>query len=124
MSKLNKKLTFLKKFLIPKLRSASYKFPPRSEAIKKARVDRGKYKCAICEAIVGSKEFVVDHINCVVPIETGFTTWDDYINRMFCDEDGFQIICENCNRSKTLIEREMRKEYRKIRKENEESEDE
>jgi ssDNA-binding Zn-finger/Zn-ribbon topoisomerase 1 len=107
----------LKAFLIPKLRSGSYKFPPRGEAIKKARVERGKYKCACCGEIVGAKDFVVDHIECVVPIETGFTNWDDYITRMFCDVDGYQILCTTCNTSKTLVEREMRKSYRKLRKE-------
>lgn len=126
MSKKEKKfkdrLTMLKAFLIPKLRSASYKFPARSAAIKAARVDRGKYKCAECGAIVGAKEFVVDHILPVVPIETGFTNWDDYINRMFCDESGYQCLCFSCNTTKTLVEREMRKTYRKMRKEQGEDE--
>jgi hypothetical protein len=114
---IDRKLTKLKAFLVPKLRSASYKWVERGIAIKASRVDRGKYKCACCGEIVGPKDFVVDHIQPVIPIETGFTNWDDYINRMFCDASNFQIICRQCDSSKTLIEREMRKSYRKLRKE-------
>jgi hypothetical protein len=114
---IDRNLTFLKKFLIPKLRSASYKWIYRNNCIKASRVDRGKYKCACCGDIVGPKDYVLDHIEPIVPVETGFTTWDDYINRMFCDESGFQLICKVCHDSKSLVEREMRKSYRKLRKE-------
>lgn len=108
--------TALKAFLIPVLRRASYRWSPRSEAIKAAKVGIGKYKCALCESIVGAKEFTVDHKTHVVPIETGFDNWDGFVNRMFCEADEFQIICKSCDATKTLAERELRKVFRQARK--------
>lgn len=119
MSKIDRDLTKMKAFLIPVLRRASYRWAPRSEAIKRARVDKGKYQCAICSSIVGSKEFTVDHMEHVVPIQTGFDDWNGFIDRLFCEADKFQIICKECDKVKTLTERELRKEFRKLRKEKE-----
>lgn len=105
-------------WIVSKLRRASYAWPPRSEAMKRARVARGVYECAQCHEHFGNKEIKVDHIHPVVPFE-GFTTWDDYISRMFCDADGFQIVCTNCHDSKTAVEKEMRKSLRAKKKEEE-----
>lgn len=110
----------LKAFLVPVLRRASYRWAPRGEAIKNARVGVGKYKCAICESIVGAKEFTVDHTIHVVPIETGFDNWDGFIDRLFCEADKFQIICKSCDSTKTLAERDLRKAFRQARKAQEE----
>lgn len=108
--------TYLKSFLIPVLRRASYRYLPRSECIKRNRVGIGKYKCEMCGSIVGAKEFTIDHIEHVVPIETGFDNWDGFINRLFCETEGFQLICKSCDATKTLAERELRKAFRQARK--------
>jgi hypothetical protein len=116
-----KRFMRIKAFLIPVLRRASYRWSPRSAAMKKARVDKGKYKCEICESIVGAKEFTLDHREHVVPIQTGFDDWNGFIDRLYCEEDGFSVICKECDKSKTILERELRKEFRKLRKEKDES---
>jgi hypothetical protein len=82
-----------------------------------ARVERGKYKCATCEDLFGPKEVALDHIQPVVDPKAGFTTWDDYIARLFCAAEGFQVICNSCHDAKTLIEDQMREHY-KAEKEN------
>jgi hypothetical protein len=60
---------------------------------------------------VGRKKLTnifVDHINPIVdPIE-GFITWDEYIDRMFCEKDNLQLLCGECHDKKTLAERELR----------------
>lgn len=77
-------------------------------------MSRGKYLCAICGNIVsptvnGKKNVAVDHIVPVVDVEEGFTTWDNYIERMFCEEDNLQLICSICHDKKTKAEREGRR---------------
>lgn len=57
----------LKRFLIPKLRSASYRWKFRSDAIKAARKARGIYTCNICKNDMKNGEFVADHKSPVVP---------------------------------------------------------
>lgn len=110
-------LTKLKSFLIPILRRGTYRWKERTAALKAARKDRGIYECALCKGLFKQKETVLDHINPVVDPKTGFTNWDDYINKMFCDADGYQVICKSCNEAKTTLENELRKMYRAQRKE-------
>lgn len=103
-------------FLRPKLRRISYQYPPRSEALKRSRVERGRYKCASCEKIYRSTEINLDHIQPVVDPHTGWTDWNDFISRMFCDADGYQTLCITCHDAKTLKEREIRKMVNKEKK--------
>jgi len=100
-----------KSFVIMVLRRGSYKWPPRNEVLKSARVDRGMYQCNVCKTVVGRKDISLDHITPVVSL-SGFTTWDEYIDRMYCDASGFQAICTVCHDKKTAMERELRKEKR------------
>ena len=50
----------------------------------------------------------MDHIDPVVNPETGFTTFDDYIERMFCGVAGFQVLCKSCHDAKTYLENQLR----------------
>ena len=99
------------------LRRASLGWPPISECRRLARVGRGEYLCAMCKGIFKDKECHVDHRDPVIDIIKGFTTWDDYINRLFCDVEGLDLLCKNCHESKTSHETHMRKWARAKRKE-------
>jgi len=99
------------------LRRASYRWKPRGEAEKLARVDRGLYKCAHCEGIFKRGEVELDHVDPVIAIKEGFTNWDDFITRLFCDVDGYQMLCKGCHDAKTMIEDTLRAEYNAKRKE-------
>lgn len=107
----------LKRFLIPKLRSASYRWKFRSDAIKKARKSRGLYECALCKCEMKNGEYVVDHKFPVVPLE-GWDgkDWTQYVTRMFCRTDHFQIICELCHTVKSDAEVQIRKMHRERKK--------
>jgi 5-methylcytosine-specific restriction endonuclease McrA len=45
----------------------------------------------------------------------GFTTWDDYIKRMF--EGKLQPLCETCHKAKSKIENAERRATKKAKKE-------
>lgn len=109
--KINKKT-----WIMSTLRRASYRWPPRNEAEKLARVERGLYKCAMCEGLFRAKEYAIDHIVPVISIKDGFTTWDDVFDTLLCDVDGFQILCHPCHDQKTAIEDTMRANYNAERK--------
>ena len=101
-----------KSWMIATLRRASYRWPPRYTTMKDARVERGRYKCKVCDSIVGRKEIRIDHIEPVVDPKIGFKTWDLYIERMFCSKDNFQALCLKCHKVKTSLERKERFEKR------------
>lgn len=109
-------------FIKSALRAASRKWPQKHEALKKACVGKrlnkatGKdvfhYKCAACSNLFKAVDVQVDHIDPVVSVENGFEGWGIYIERMFCEADGYQVLCKTCHSVKTANERKARKEYR------------
>jgi hypothetical protein len=94
------------------LRRFSRFWQPSKNVQDKARIARGMYQCSICSKIVGPKEIKIDHIEPVVPV-TGFTNWDDLINRLFCEESGLQAICKDCHQIKTDKENSDRRRLKK-----------
>lgn len=104
--------TNLKAFVIASLRRASYRWPPRNQCLKNSRVAPGRYRCNECKGEFGAKEVQVDHILPVVSL-AGFTTWDDYLSRMYPELEGFQTLCRPCHKTKTDAENESRKALRK-----------
>lgn len=108
----------LRRFLIPKIRSASYRWKFRSDAIKNARIARGLYRCAICgDATLKNGQYVLDHKEPVVPLD-GWDglDWNLYIARMFVRADGFQVLCNPCHDIKSDTEVQIRKMHRERKK--------
>ena len=79
----------------------------RRAALSRGRQARGCYKCEQCGSLVGVGLINVDHINPAVPV-TGWDSWDGYIERLFCSEDGLQVLCDLCHTIKTAAERNAR----------------
>lgn len=111
-------------FIKSALRAASNRWPPKFEVKKAARLDRGVYRCAGYQREAHSvpaslppkpgnkrriNNAVIDHIHPVIDPATGFTTWDDVIERLFCEADGFQLLCHECHSRKTADERQERR---------------
>jgi hypothetical protein len=59
-----------------------------------------------------SSEVQADHINPVIDPTVGFVSWDSVIERMFCETDGFQILCKTCHTVKSNAEKRQAKERR------------
>lgn len=107
------------------LRKASMRWGPTNRVKAKARVERGRYRCAKCGEVVPAtavvelkngkvkrvKNIAVDHINPVVPT-SGFDSWDNVIDRLFCDECGLQLLCRECHDEKCKEETNERKRKR------------
>ena len=103
-----KKLPELKTWLRWQLRKISLRWPARSQAMARARVEWGVYKCEGCKSTTRAKDVQADHIVPVIGIE-GFTNWDDFITRLFCSADNYQILCKTCHQIKTQAEQQGRK---------------
>ena len=104
----------IKSFITTGLRQMSRRWPPKYEAKEEAYVGTkvntltGRlakhYRCASCRQEWPGSQVEVDHIESVVPA-SGFTTWDDYIRRLFCSKSNFQILCKTCHKVKSKVER-------------------
>jgi len=107
-----------KSFVISALRTATRRWPPKFEALRNAFTIRktnqktGKlaqhFKCAACSNEFVAKDVQVDHIEPVVDPKSGFQTWDNYIDRMFCEAFNFQVLCKPCHAEKTAAEKQLR----------------
>lgn len=113
-------------FIKSMLRQGTRRWGPIAQCLKDANVSRGIYLCNGCKEEVPVtvkverkrvKNVLVDHIEPIINPKTGFTTWDDCINRMFCEKDNLQVLCKECHDVKSLQERATTAEFRKIRKE-------
>ena len=103
------------------MRGAHSKWGVKADVKKSARVGHGSYVCAGCNVagpatlppLHGQKRrrnnAAVDHISPVVDPAKGFIDWNTYIDRMFLEEEGYQILCYKCHGEKTRDEREQRK---------------
>lgn len=106
-------------FVTSALRAASRRWPPKFDVLKKAFIGKktnkktGKlamhYKCAKCLGSFVAADVQVDHIHPVVDPIRGFISWDVYIDRIFCEVHGLQVLCKPCHDVKTKLEKEMRK---------------
>ena len=106
-------------FIKSALRSASVRWPPRYTTLNDAFVEvktnektgrKAKhFECAACKGHFPQKDVQVNHKESVVPL-TGFISWDDIIERMFCEKEGLEVLCKPCHKIETDKENQQRKE--------------
>jgi len=105
-------------FVKSQLRAGCRRWGPKQLAKKQANVERGFYMCAECNDKVPTtlprdsngkriKNIYVDHIKPVVDPATGFTTWDDFIENLYCEVDNLQVLCKQCHDIKSKEERDV-----------------
>jgi len=110
-------------FIKSALRRASTRWGPKHEAIRKACVGEGvnpatgrKCKLHLCPQCGGSFPQGQMHADHVVPVvgPEGFTNWDSYIARLFCEAEGFSVVCKPCHKIKTHRENQERRLLSKL----------
>ena len=113
---------------ISALRRLSQYWEPKNIAKRSAREGRIRNpstdrlvmgcRCAKCNGHIMEKDSVVDHINPVVPTKgfdkKGFLgyDWNVYLENMFVEADGFQVLCKPCHLLKSNCENEERRNGR------------
>lgn len=102
---------FRHNFVMQSLRRSTYRWPFGHMAMKAAKIEYGLYQCESCKGSFGPKEINKDHIEPVIPVDTGFQNWDQTIERMLVKSNGYQILCLTCHDAKTLVENQMRTKY-------------
>lgn len=112
----------LKSFITSTIRAGFRRYPPKYEALKLAKVGKkvnessGRlaehYRCRGCSKDFPASQVQVDHISPAVSPEEGFTTWDSFINNLYCDVSNLQVLCIPCHSKKSSEERKIRKEFK------------
>lgn len=99
----------LRRFLINRLRRASYMTGVHAKVKQKARIERGVYMCAKCEGKFKNGEIQIDHKKPIIDPAIGFAGWDSFIGNLFCSEEGLQVLCRPCHSIKSKKENAKRK---------------
>ena len=100
-------------FIRSALRQKSRWWKPITECkMKSRRAYKGpnkrqkfEYQCNTCKKWFADKEISVDHIvgagslNCSADL-AGF------VDRLFCEQDNLQVLCETCHNTKTQLEKQ------------------
>lgn len=102
-------------FVTSVLRAGSRRWEPKYETLNKAKTEKkinektGRlaqhYRCKKCKQEFTAKDVQVDHIKPVVNPSKGFISWDDYIDKLFCEAKNLQCLCVQCHRKKTQEEK-------------------
>ena len=74
-------------------------------------------RCTECKQPVAEYQMEVDHFHPLVPIEKTLEdmSWDELIDRAWCEEKGLLPKCKPCHKSKTKEENKKRREARKAK---------
>jgi hypothetical protein len=73
--------------------------------------------CAGCYKIDAISNLVVDHIDPVIPVNSSLEhmSFDNLIDRIWCDKTNLQVLCDSCHNNKTKVERRERTRFKKNR---------
>lgn len=108
-------------FIVAVLRAGTKRWPPKFITLEEAKTEKktnvltGRmaqhYKCKKCKKDFPLTGVQVDH---KVPVvgRDGFTTWDEYINNLFCSIDNLQVLCKACHSVKTKKEKAAKDAHR------------
>ncbi len=107
-----------KAFIISVLRSGTRRWPPKYETLNAAKTEKkvnpksGRiaqhFVCNICKQEFVAKDVEVDHI---IPVANadGFTTWDSFVENLYCGTENLQVVCKPCHSKKSFLEKTERK---------------
>lgn len=104
-------------FIRSALRGAARRYPvkyqvrdaaKRTKPKGKAGKHRFEFQCAKCKKWYPDKETAVDHITPAGSLKC-FDDLPAFVERLYCEADGLQILCHPCHTVKTAKERQARK---------------
>lgn len=72
-------------------------------------------RCTICKEPTPTYLMQIDHVDPIVPINTSLEqmSWDEVINRIWCEVDKLDPLCKSCHSVKTKLENKARRALKK-----------
>ena len=95
------------------LRSKSLRWPPRAEALKRARraykgtnkLQKWEFQCSICGEWFKAKEVVVDHFPVAAGSILSVEDIGPFANNLYCEVDNLRVLCKPDHDVHTLAEK-------------------
>jgi len=81
----------------------------RTAAKARARTGYGRYKCALCGTDgLPATALQLDHVQPIINPDTGWVSYDNWIERAVVDAQGYSFICIPCHKAKSVSENRQR----------------
>lgn len=76
--------------------------------------------CSMCDELTPTYKIQVDHIEPIVPLDSSLAdmSWDTVIDRVWCEENNLQAVCETCHNFKSKEENFIRRKNKKEKMKN------
>lgn len=76
-------------------------------------------RCSTCNKLEPSYLLQVDHVEPVIAINESLDdlTWDQLVDRLWCDEKNLKAVCKPCHKAKSKIEAAERRRIKKEKNE-------
>lgn len=95
-------------FIRTALRQATQRWPPRILAKRRVRRpyhgpntrQKWEYQCCKCRRWYSDKQTQLDHIEECGTLKS-LQDIAEFVRKLFCEEDGFQVVCLECHSNKT-----------------------
>lgn len=112
------------------MRKLTWSWKPYRTTKDNAKVDKATFECIKCkkycyvgksdasyvklqekhkDKVVEMGTIYIDHVDPVECTDGLWISWDNYIDRLFCEEANLQPLCGACHKVKTDIENEIRR---------------
>jgi 5-methylcytosine-specific restriction endonuclease McrA len=128
--KTKKKQFVLQAKVFAALRKVFKSYPPYKETLDECKEEyfekskhgkdlrRVHYRCSSCKEFFKKPDFVVDHIEPVIPVEglpqrDGLPDFNVYAVRLFCEKENLQGLCKTCHDKKSKAENKDRRDSKK-----------
>lgn len=96
----------------------------RKQAVEENRVNysdpnRPRVKkwsvCHQCDKFIPTYLIEIDHRVPIIPVDKSLEdmSWDDLVDRIWCDSDNLNTLCKDCHKVKTKAENKERRAYKK-----------
>lgn len=81
---------------------------------KRKRVTKWS-KCPECKQMTPTYQMQVDHISPVIKVNETLEsiTWDQLVDRLWCDKKNLLAMCKECHTKKTKEENKLRRQFKK-----------
>lgn len=72
-------------------------------------------KCETCGSMEAKSNVQVDHVLPLIPVDRSLEemTWDEVVERTWCDIGNLKIVCKPCHKDKTKAENKERRRLKK-----------
>lgn len=98
------------------IRRAWKRNPMAVLAILLSRTADGAHVCGKCSIKMRAKDFELDHVNPIQPLDSKQLSLDEFSQNVNCPTDNLMVLCKSCHEQKSSLEKRVKARFKKLNK--------